>query len=433
MKLFRIALIFLIIIINHQDLRSQTLIKTSPDNTGMSGSRLERISAMLSGHVDRGELSGAVALVARNGKIAYLESFGFSDIENRIPMQDDSIFRMASMTKMFTSVAVMILYEEGNFNLNDPVSSFIPEFREMKVAVPPVQGQSGSSLATEPANREITIRDLLRHTSGLTYSSYYPHLNNLYKDAGLDTGSDEPFNGSLHDFIRAISSLPLAFHPGTKWEYSYATDVLGYFVEAVSGQPLDRFMEERIFKPLGLRDTGFIVDDDMLERFTGLYKYEDEKLELVESVNDSPFRKKPVNFSGGGGWTNNGYCGLVSTALDYTVMLQMLLNNGEYNGNRVLGRKTAELMLRDQLIDIDNNWLGPGVGFTLASAICSDIQRYGEYGSEGLMWWAGSCNTYFFFDPVEEFIGVLMTQMYPFGHLEMMGKFKILCYQAVEK
>ena len=426
-RIFMIFLIFSLI----KDIYPQDLPKTKPEEAGISPERLERLSDLIQNHIDEKELSGAVMLVVRDGKIVYEEAFGFIDIENNISMRDDAIFRTASMTKMFTSAAFMALYEEGVFNLNDPVSKYIPEFKNMKVAVfPEGNSDSNAQLSIEPAKSEITIKDLMRHTAGFTYSSGYSILGEMYKKAGLDAYNGPPL-GSLPDFIDKISALPLAFHPGTNWEYSYATDIIGYLIEIISKQPLDVFMEDRIFKPLNMKDTGFTITDEKLNRFANLYEFKDGKLILLESAAKSPFRKQPGALSGGGGWDSYGYGGLISTAEDYARFLQMLMNNGELNGIHILSRKTVELMLSNQLINIPNNWLGSGVGFNLCSAVLDDVHEYGNTGSKNQIWWAGSCNTYFFMDAQEKIIGVFMTQMLPFLHLGLMGKFKHFCHTAI--
>lgn len=412
---------------------SQELSMVSPKKVGLSVTRLERIDSMISHHINSGELAGAVLLIARRGSTAYFNSFGKLDLESGSDMPRDAIFRIASMSKIFTSTAVMMLYEEGRFSLTDPVSKYIPGLKNMKVAVWPNNDLSTKEpIKLEPAKQEITIRDLLRHTAGFTYSAYYPQLDELYHKAGLNAGGSEPWSGTLQEFIKTISKLPLAFQPGSNWEYSYATDILGYLIEVTSGLPLDKFFKERIFEPLGLEDTGFIVPGNKLTRFPNLYRFKDGKLKLVESAVTSEFRKSPRAFSGGGGWTQNGYAGLVCTAMDYAKILQMLLNGGKLNGKRLLSRKTVELMLRNHLVDIPRGWLSPGVGFSLTSAVLEKVEKFGELGTPGQMWWAGSCNTYFFLDPKEEMFGILMTQMYPFGHLDLMERFRVLSLQAID-
>jgi CubicO group peptidase (beta-lactamase class C family) len=412
---------------------SEELSIESPEKVGLSITRLDRIDSIIRHHIKSGELAGAVTLIARRGSIAYFKSFGKLDLESGSDMPRDAIFRIASMSKIFTSTAVMMLYEEGHFSLADPVSKYIPGFKNMKVAVWPNNDLSTKEpIKLEPANREITIRDLLRHTAGFTYSVYYPQLDELYYKAGLNVALPKPWPGTLQEFIKAISKLPLAFQPGSNWEYSYATDILGYLIEVTSGLPLDRFLKERIFEPLGLRDAGFILPGEKLTRFPNIYRFTDGKLKLVESAVTSEFRKPPRALSGGGGWTENGYGGLICTAMDYAKILQMLLNGGKLNEKRLLSRKTVELMFCNHLVDIPRGWLPPGVGFGLTSAVLEKVEKFGELGTPGQMWWAGSCNTYFFLDPKEEMFGILMTQMYPFGYLDLMERFRVLSLQAID-
>lgn len=405
----------------------QGLPTAMPEAAGLSAERLARIGRVFQGHIDRGELPGAVTMIARRGNVVHFEARGLMDLEAGRPMPHDGLFRIASMTKMVTTVAAMILYEEGHFSLYDPVSRFIPALGGMRVAVEDGSVQTApGTLPTAEAEGEITIRHLLTHTAGFTYASGSRVVDPSYREAGLRS-----WGKSLGEFVDRIASLPLAFEPGTDWEYSLATDVLGYLIEVISGQPLDRFFEERIFRPLGMEDTGFVVPEEKLDRLVNIYEYADGQLKLLESAADTPLRREPPAFSGGGGWAVLGSDGgLVSTAPDYMRLLQMLLNGGALDGKRVLGRKTVELMLQDHLDGIET-WLGPGVGFGLGFAVLNDVGAYGELGSPGQAWWAGSDNTYFWIDREEEMIGLLMMQMRPFSHLNLMDRFQQLALQAI--
>ncbi len=423
----KVILLSFLLCLSFNNIKAQEFQKVKPEDLGLSSERLKKISTLFQGYVDRKEIAGVITFVARKGKAAHFETYGYLDIKAENIMKHNSIFRIASMSKVFTSVAVMILYEEGHFSLSDPVSKFIPEFKNMKVAV----NIDVFPVETEPAKTEITIRDLLRHTAGFTYSHYYSNLDKMYHDAGVDTRVTEPWNSSLSDFVKQLSKLPLAFNPGTNWEYSYSTDVLGYLIEIISSRPLDQFIKSRILEPLKLNDTGFTISKDKTGRFSNLYRFKDGKLILIDSSETSEYRQTPAALSGGGGWTNSGYGGLLSTATDFARILQMLLNNGELDGIRLLGRKTVELMLQNHLSGIPNGWLGSGVGFGLTSAVLTDTEKFGEAGSKGQIWWAGSCNTYFFIDPKEEMIGIMMTQIYPFGHLDLMGKFRLLALMSI--
>lgn len=360
-------------------------------------------------------------MIVRRGRVAHFESFGEMDIEAARPMRKDTIFRIASMTKMITTVAAIMLYEEGRFTLHDPVSKYVPEFRDLKVAV-------DSNLTTVSAKREITIRDLMRHTSGITYASGSRVVDPLYRKAGLRS-----WDKSLAEFVKVLAKIPLAFHPGEDWEYSLSTDVLGYLIEVISGMPLDEFFKERIFDPLNMRDTGFVVVEDKLDRLASVYEFRDGKLNLLESAQDTPLRRRPPAFSGGGGWASLGSDGgLVSTAEDYMRLLQMLLNGGTMGGKRLLSPKSVELMMTDHLNGIPT-WLEEGVGFGLGFAVLMDPGAFGELGSEGMVWWAGSDNTYFWIDRREQMIGLVMTQIRPFGHLDLMSRFQQLALQAIEE
>jgi CubicO group peptidase (beta-lactamase class C family) len=398
-----------------------------PEEVGLSSDRLTRIHAMLQTHIDRGELAGAVTMIARRGKVVHFEAHGMANLEARRPMRRDDLFRIASMTKMVTTVAAMMLYEDGHFTLQDPVSTFIPAFRSMQVALPDEGNQaSPGAFTTVPAQNQITIRDLLRHTAGFTYAGGAHVVDPLYREAGLRS-----WDKSLPAFVEQLAAIPLAYQPGAGWEYSLATDVLGYLVEVVSGQPLDQFFEERIFEPLQMKDTGFVVPASALDRLVNVYEYDAGALSLLESADDTPLRYRPPAFSGGGGWASLGSDGgLVSTSEDYMRLLQMLLQGGILDGKRLLSRKTVELMMMDHLDGLPT-WLGPGVGFGLGLAVLQEVGAYGELGSPGQVWWAGSDNTYFWIDPAEAMIGLFMTQIRPFGHLNLMGRFQQLAMQAI--
>lgn len=424
-RLVLFGLLFFSIGVSRAQCQEQSVVV--PEDVGLSSDRLARIHAMVQSHIDGGELAGAVTMIARQGKVAHFEAQGMANLEAKRPMRRDDLFRIASMTKMFTSVAAMILYEEGHYTLYDPVSKFIPAFESMQVAVPE-EGDRASSgtFTTVPAQNPITIRDLLRHTAGFTYAGGAHVVDPLYREAGLRS-----WGKSLPAFVEQLADIPLAFEPGTAWEYSLATDVLGYLIEVVSGQPLDQFFEERIFQPLHMTDTGFVVPASALDRLVNVYAYDQGSLTLLESASDTPLRQPPPAFSGGGGWASLGSDGgLVSTAEEYMRLLQMLLDGGTFEGKRLLSRKTVELMMTDHLNGLPT-WLGPGVGFGLGFAVLQDVGAYGALGSPGQVWWAGSDNTYFWIDPAEEMIGVLMTQMRPFGHLNLMDRFQQLAMQAI--
>lgn len=395
---------------------SQNLPISSPEEAGLSSERLKRIKRALMTHIDKDELAGAVVLVARNGKVAYFKAFGKMNIEENKSMRKDAIFRIASMTKLVTSAAVMVLYENGNFMLNDPVKKYIPEFGNFKVAVP--VKRRGNFLKTVPLEKDITIRDLLRHTSGISYGMDFNHVDKLYNEM-----LPKIWKGSLADFVGRLPELPLAYQPGTKWEYSLSTDVLGYLIEVISGNKFDEFLKKNIFKPLKMKDTDFYITKSKLKRFTNVYQYTDNGLMLIEDAVRSRFKNKPEVLSGGGG--------LLTTTVDYARFLQMLLNGGELEGKRILSRKTIELMFTDHLAGIDNNWLNDGVGFGLGIAVLKNPGKFGDLGSKGTVWWSGTYNTFFFIDPIEKMFGLLMTQMSSFVLHNLGDRFRVMCLQAV--
>jgi len=396
----------------------QGLARATPEEVGLSSQRLQRINKVMQGYVDEKKVAGAVTMVARRGKVAHLECFGMMDIESKKPMQVDTIFRIYSMSKPITSVAVMMLYEEGHFQLSDPVSRFIPEFKDVKVFV----RKTASGVEAAEPKREITIHNLLTHTSGLAYGlSKETPVDEMYEDANIFSWDE-----TIEEKIKRLVKLPLANEPGSTWRYSMATDVLGRVVEVVSGKRFDEFLEERIFKPLGMNDTGFYVPEEKKGRFAVLYKVgEGGVLERYERGKWNNFSSSTRLFSGG--------AGLVSTASDYMRFCQMLLNGGELDGVRILSRKTVELMTRNNLADELLPYGGSdskGEGFGLGFAVIMDSAQTRSVGSEGAYSWGGAASTGFWVDPKEELIGIFMTQVMPYS-----GRFtqelKVLTYQAV--
>ena len=404
----------------------QTVAKFEPEEVGLSSTRLERINKLMQNYVHEKKLSGIVTLVARRDKVVHFERFGMMRIEENKQMQLNTIFRIHSMTKPITSVAVMMLYEEGHFQLYDPVSKFIPEFEGLKV----VEDATEQGLELSDPEREMTIRDLLIHTSGLTYGDGDTPVDVMYREGGVleyrPKKSGEfcimPGDGrTLKGMIQKLSKIPLLFHPGEQWHYGVSTDVLGHLVEVVSGMPLDRFFEERIFEPLGMVDTGFYVPEEKIRSFAASYSPGGSGgISIIDPPTTSPF-SSPTSFFAGGG-------GLVSTASDYYRFAQMLLNGGHLNGTRLLGRKTVELMTVNHL------WWGEytkGFGFGLGFWVIEDIGRSQEIGSEGSFGWGGAANTWFLIDPREKLIAIFMTQLVPYGHYPVIKQFKTLAYQAI--
>ncbi len=395
-----------------------------PEAVGLSTERISRIDKAMEAHVAEKKIAGGVVLLARQGKIAHLGAYGMMDVETGKSMAPDTIFRIASMTKPITSVAIMMLYEEGHFRLNEPVSKFIPAFKEMHV-LPPESDED--STEPVPAKRQITIWNLLTHTSGLTYH-WNERLGPQYAAANITHGllQDE---STLAEKMKVLATIPLLHQPGAGNEYGLSIDVLGYLVEVVSGMSLDAFFSERIFKPLGMQDTHFFLPDAKRERIATVYertkdgpikrKSQEPTVEgsLIYST-DYPYNGPRTYFAGGGG--------LVSTASDYARFSQMMLNGGRFNGVRLLSRKTVELMTVNQLADMDVDY-----GFGLGFSVVRDESDLNEVGSVGTFGWGGFFFTNFFIDPQEQMIGIFMCQLHPSGGLDLGEKIRILCYQAI--
>ncbi len=405
-------------------------LTTSPETVGLSSQRLDRIGSNIQKSIDDARIAGAVSLVARHGKIAYFKAFGMADREAKKSMQTDNIFRICSMTKPITSVAVMMLYEEGRFLLNEPVSNFVPEFKKMKVLDPPYPQDRTSPPGTlVDAKRPITIRQLLTHTSGLTYH-WNSRLGKQYREAGMGHGLNAQ-SGTIGDAVKKLAALPLLFQPGDAWEYSVGVDVLGYLVEVVSGMPLDRFFQERIFKPLGMKDTGFFLSREQAARLATAYTYYAEKglqpfrdQQTVEEgafiySADYPYRGPRTYFSGGGG--------LCSTAEDYYRFCQMMLNGGTLNGTRLLSRKSVELISQNHI-----QGKAEEMGFGLGFGVTSEARQLTELGSIGSYYWGGFYYTSFVIDPKEEMIAIFMGQLHPTGDLNLDSKSIRMAYQAIQ-
>ena len=403
-------------------IQGQELPSGTPEEVGISNQRLSRIDEFVERHIEANHFAGAVTLVARHGQVVQFEAYGTQDIEAGVPMAKDSIFRIYSMTKPITSVAVMRLFEEGRFLLKDPVSKYLPEFEGLEIGVEETDEETGEKvLKTVPAHREVTIRDLLRNTSGLTYGFWGDSLvDKMYLDKKVLTGDD-----TVQDTVAKLGTIPLKHQPGTVWEYGLSTDVLGRLVEVISGQRFDRYLDEHIFGPLGMKDTGFWVPPESAHRLAGVYEPNEDNTAIFpydpEKTRD--YLNKPTYFSGGGG--------LVSTAEDYVRFCQMLLNGGELGGVRILGSETVELMVSDHLAGIDDRRdLGP-YGFGLGFAVTNDRGVSGEILSAGSYGWGGMAHTGFWIDPQEELVGVFMTQLLPASPLPYRDLFRPVVYQAI--
>ncbi len=398
-----------------------TTTTAAPGALRFDATRLERLDRVIQEHVDERKIPGGVMLILRDGKTAHLKTFGQRDLEAGKPMTQDTIFRIASMSKAVTTVAVMMLYEEGRFLLKDPVSKYIPAFANSVVEMPPpADAPAGTKYVTVKANRPIQIRDLLTHTAGLTYGT-----GNLaaeeYKQAKLQGWYFADRDETIGEAINRLATLPLAAQPGESWQYGYSTDVLGYLVEVVSGQPLDKFVEERICRPLGMKDTSFFLPPEKLDRFANVYGLEGGTLVLNEAAATSDYVQGPRKcFSGG--------AGLLSTAVDYGRFLQMLLNGGELDGARLLSPKTVELMHANHTGD---KYRRDTAGFGLGFWVNTDPGFYGELGSEGAYGWGSAYYPQYLVDPKEKMVALFMTQLRPAGNLNLNQLFKVLTYQAL--
>jgi CubicO group peptidase (beta-lactamase class C family) len=403
---------------------AQELPAAKPESVGLSGERLERISKVVQKSVDDKRIAGAVTLVMRRGQVAWFKAQGMQDREAGRPMRPDAIFRICSMSKPITSAAVMILYEEGLFLLDDPVSKYLPEFKSPKVLVKPA---GGGEPYTIPATREITIRDLLRHTSGLTYQ-WNPDLGPMYKEANVAHGL-LPYDGTIGDNVQRLAKLPLLFNPGERWEYSLGVDVLGRLVEVVSGKPFDEFLRTRLFEPLGMKDTYFFLPDNKVDRLATAYTYYADKglsrfpdTPITEGTftyaADYPYRGPKKLFSGG--------AGLNSTAADYARFCEMMLENGKLGNTRILSRKSVELMTHDQLGKI-----APDQAFGLGFGIDGEKSPLPELGTPGTFNWGGFFYTAFTVDPKEQMIVIFMGQLHPTGDLTLDRQVHELAYQAI--
>ena len=388
-----------------------------PAEVGLSAERLERMTKVFQEYVDQGRIAGVVTLVARKGRVAYLKPFGKLDLAQGTPMPADAIFRIASQSKAVTSVAVMILQEEGRLLLDDPVSKYIPEFAATRVAVQAAdKGAKGYSVV--PAKRQITIRDLLTHTAGISYGD--GPAKDEYEAAGIHGWFLADKAVPVGDVIKKLATLPFDAQPGEKFIYGYNTDILGYLIERVSGLSLADFVAKRITGPLGMTDTHFFLPEEKLGRFTTVYGI-DEKggLKLIESPRDSFYVKGPRMCYAGG-------AGLLATANDYARFLCMLLKGGELDGARILSPKSVELMTVDHV-----GALYGGQGFGLGFWVTDRLGRNGQPGTVGAFGWSGAYHTTYWVDPAEQLVCVLMTQLLPSTGSDLQGKFRTLVYQSI--
>jgi CubicO group peptidase (beta-lactamase class C family) len=409
-----------------------TLTRSAPIEAGLDANRLQRVTEHLEkNYIEPGKIAGCQTLVARHGHVAYFESFGSMDLERTKPMREDTIFRIYSMTKPITSVALMTLYERGMFQLNDPVARVIPEWRDHQVWV----AGEGDAMQTRPPKRPMTFRHLLSHTAGLTYGgglpvAETPHpVDAVYQQVGVRRGEGE----TLRTFAEKLAKVPLRYDPGECWQYSLATDVCGYLVEALSGKPFDQYLQEEIFDPLGMKDTSFSVPAEKLDRFAANYqRAPDKTLKLIDDPQRSTYLKQPTFFSGGGG--------LTGTTADYLRFCEMLRRGGELDGARILGPRTIALMTQNHLAggrDLTQMALGAfaetayeGVGFGLGFAMTLSEVDSGSLG-QGDYYWGGAASTIFWVDPKEDLVVIFMTQLMPSATFNFRGQLKNIIYSAI--
>ena len=409
---------------------SLLLKESSPSTAGVSETRLNRLDQFIQKYVDEKQFNGATAIIVRDGKIIYFKAFGYSDIQQKKMMQKDNIFRIASMTKPIISVAAMMLYEEGKFSLDDPISKFIPAFKSPRVIEK--YNPADTSYTTVPAKSEITVRQLMNQTSGIGYAQIGSNeANAIYFKNSINGGIGTPYS-NLKEMITKLASLPLFSHPGEKFLYGLNTDVLGYLVEVLSGMPLDKFLSERIFTPLGMKDTYFFLPKEKQHRLVGLYQQDNQgQLRLQDSViklNGNFYRDFPKTPNGS---YFSGGAGLSSTAYDYAIFGQMMINGGEYNGIRILSPHTIRLMTKNQIGELVM-WGNPGNPnrFGLGFGVYTEKSEAIMPVYAGTYDWAGMFASHFWVDPKAKVVAVFMRNVWPTTQWDFGDRVKALVYQA---
>ena len=414
------VLVALVVAFVPSSLLAQGLTRAVPEAVGMSSERLERLTDALQGYVDDGQMSGAVAIVVRRGRIAYLEAVGQRDVASGSPMTTDAIFRIASQTKALASTGVMLLQEEGRLLITDPVGNYLPAFKNTTVAEPNDDG----GYDVVPPRRPITIRDLLTHTAGISYGS--GPAADKWQEAEITGWYFADRDETVGDVMSRLAELPLDAHPGEAWIYGYNTDILGAMIEEISGQTLGAFLGERLLGPLGMDDTHFFVPLDKVHRLATVYSSTDDG--GIERAPD------PGHMVGQGAYVHgprksfSGGAGLLSTATDYATFLQMMLNGGTFDGTRVLSRKTVESMTVDHLDGIS---FRSGQGFGLGFSIMQNPAALGLPASKGEYGWGGAYHSTYWVDPAEEMVVVYLTQLIPARNIDDHGKLRTLIHQAI--
>ncbi|MES2777912.1 MAG: serine hydrolase domain-containing protein [Bacteroidota bacterium] len=400
------------------------VLPTSTNHPSFNYNRLSRIDSVINKYVANEWLGGAVTIIVKDGQVVQYKGYGYDDIGTKKPLSKDAIFRIASQTKAIVSVAVMMLYEEGKFLLNDPIENYIPEFKNATVLEK--FNEADSSFTTVPAKRRITIKDLLTHTSGISYAVIgIKEMNAIYAKAGIPSGIGE-LKADLGDKMKTLAKLPLANQPGQKFTYGLSTDVLGYLVEKLSGVTLDEYLRKKIFVPLGMKDSYFNLPADKFNRLATLYT-EDADHHVIRQLQDrsgiSPDypKQKTGYFSGG--------AGLSSTAYDYAIFLQMMLNKGSLNGVHILSPRVVEMMTQNQIGDlmVGNNKFGLGFEITGEKSAAESPKNAGSFA------WGGYFGTTYWADPRENLVCLIMTQQTPNSHGDLSKKFEVLVYQALKK
>jgi CubicO group peptidase (beta-lactamase class C family) len=410
------------LLVSQASVHAGELGRAAPETVGLSSQRLQRLDAAMLAEIDAGRKAGVAVLIARKGKIAYEKAFGYAELEGKTPLRTDSYFRVYSMTKPIVSVALLTLYEEGRFQLTDPLEKYIPAMKDVKVYAG--DDESGNMVLEAP-KRKITIQDVFRHTAG--FSGHAPQgeapsnrVIQAYQEAEADYGMID----SLRELAEEkLPGLPLLYHPGEKWVYSFAHDVQAYLVEYFSGMPIDRFLQERIFEPLSMRDSFYGELANREPRCTMVYGLDDEGvLREIDRPLDIPYSRFKEHPMGG--------AGLSMTPMDYAKFAQMLVNGGELGGERILGRKTVDLMTANHLPPRMNT-VFPGCGYGLGVGVCVSPAESGNLGSVGQFFWGGAATTWVIMDPKEELVALVFAQYIP-ADMDFISRFKTLVYQAIE-
>lgn len=386
--------IYVVLLITCNALNGQQKIDIDYEKAGVSQDRLVTYEAFLQKEIEEGKMPGAVSYIMRRGELVHKAAYGVSSINDKTPMQEDQILHLMSMTKPIVTIAFMMLYEEGHFFLSDPVSKYLPQFKNLKVALDINEDADG---ATEPANKEVTINHLLTHTAGFSHGLAGTKLDNaIAKALYLEPHKD------IESRVNALASLPLIGHPGEQWSYSASPDVLALLIEHFSGMNVADFLQQRIFDPLEMKDTGYNISKENQKNWGPVHNYNTEG-KMTNSEQQLPIEGNTIF---------GGTHGLFSTAVDYMKFCQMMLKKGSFNGKQYLGSKTVEIMTMNQIGDLPQD---PGQGFGFGFGVTTDVAASKSLGSVGRFYWGGAYSTYFFIDPKEDLIAILMTQIQPYS------------------